>query len=455
MAHICKWKIGQVALILATSWSIGGAVGTDNAHFYKPPSMYGSSPSCWFEHKGKHDTRKCDVKDWLSKFDFSYTGGQTHSRWNHEGHSSNILNIHGPTSLLRLGAGVPAPDNGIQDTLFFDLESLANQPPSNDYGLISFNGKFELNEFDVTWRQNFVKGFFFEGALPVRNLKIKDVHVKNVPVSDTPGANYTGTLVSTYLHALTDNNFAGLNTLIEEFELEPLTSGYSRTGVGDLSLHLGWEDIFKWGHFPMGFTFKAGVVAPTGENASPNHVFSLPLGYHQNVGINGYMQWDIAFIKWLTFRAHGDVTYFCTSRMKTMRLKTAEEHNSWLNLASGKARERDGVLWHLGGDFSFDHFVGGLSARVGYSFTQQEKNKLKLIYNSPFDSGIANSDQRLAMWNQHTIHTMLDYDLSVHFKKSCWAPRLAGFYNVPVAGRNVFKTQTYGGTLGLDIRWNI
>ena len=136
-------------------------------------------------------------------------------------------------------------------------------------------------------------------------------------------------------------------------------------------------------------------------------------------------------------------------------MKTFDKQSGYIKLAKGEAEEDLGNLWHLGLDAKFDHIVKGLSILAGYSYTHQEDTELNPKDTTYFARSLVNSDPTLASWYMHTLHLMLDYDFSVHMKMKKWAPRLSLSYDYPFDGKNAFKTDLIGGSLGLDIRWKI
>ena len=100
-----------------------------------------------------------------------------------------------------------------------------------------------------------------------------------------------------------------------------------------------------------------------------------------------------------------------------------------------------------------DHIIAGLSFVVGYSYNEQENSTWHPKDTDLFDSKIVNSDPILQGFSMHVLHLLLEYDFSFHMTDYKWAPRVSAFYNLPLEGENAFKTDTFGGGFGVDIRW--
>ena len=66
---------------------------------------------------------------------------------------------------------------------------------------------------------------------------------------------------------------------------------------------------------------------------------------------------------------------------------------------------------------------------------------------------MANSDNRLKAWNQHVAHFQLGFDAREQ-TNSLLAPKFVFSYDWQFLGRNTWKANMLGGTLGLSINWD-
>jgi hypothetical protein len=427
------------ALISATS----GLRAIDNAHFYKAAHLHRSPTTSWWDEKKKYDDH-----NWLTKFDFSYAYGDAGSCWDKNGRSAPLLNGTGNYDMLYLLQDVPKDVTNpiIMNAMNHIIPANANET----FGQLEFDGKFEIHDFNLDLRQNFVSGFFMEAHLPIRDVSIKNIGYKDL--SPETGL-YNKNTPEWVLFKET------LDDLLALYNLKPHNAKYSQTDVGDLSILVGWQGINEKNENDttrfLGLTLKGGILFPTGTKEKADYVFSVPTGYNGHWGIPLSVELEAGFMKWLTLSAHASALFFIDDDNQQKRMKTFTKQQGYIKLLQGTAEEEKGTLWHIGADLKLDHIVGGLSLLVGYSYNRQEEDELDPKDTTLFDKSVVNSDTLLDAWEMHVLHLMLDYDFSVHMKESKWGPRLSVFYDYPFDGKNAFKTDMIGGGFGVDIRWKM
>jgi len=426
-----------VAITIATN-----AAPIDNGHFYKAAQLHRSSTTSWFD-----ESKKYENYDWFTKIDASYAYGETKSCWDKNDHSAPLLNSTGSYNMLYIFENVVKTPS-VQDYATFFGEVTNHAETNGTFGLLDFNGKFKINDFNINIRQNLVSNFFLELLTPIRN-----VSISNISYNDrSPATGFYSKNTPNWINFL--NNF---DTVLSNYGLNTYNKKFNKTAFGDITLLGGWQGDFKTeGEDPMRFalTTKLGILFPSGAKENTNYLFSVPTGYNGHWGIPIFGQFDIMPKKWFTFTAHGSAAFFFDKTMNK-RMKTFSKQEGYLRLAQGNAKEEKGTLWHIGLDAKIDHFLKGLSFLFGYSYNKQEKDTLNPSDTTLFDSTTVNGDSLLKGWTMQVLHFMFDYDFSVHMKDSKWAPRLNVFYNYPFDGKNAFKTDMIGGGLGLDIRWKI
>lgn len=106
MSHTIR-RLSTASLCAAALTLSASAV--DNAHFYKPPKMFGNQPAAWFENK-----RGKSAQDWRTQLDASYAAGSTRTMYNDNGTKTNILNPNGPENLLYLAEGITVRGGGLR-----------------------------------------------------------------------------------------------------------------------------------------------------------------------------------------------------------------------------------------------------------------------------------------------------------------------------------------------------
>jgi hypothetical protein len=197
-------------------------------------------------------------------------------------------------------------------------------------------------------------------------------------------------------------------------------------------------------------TFKFGILVPTGAKRDEDQVFSLPLGYNGHWGVPISADLALGLYDWLTFGGHIDALFFAKTT-REIRMKTALYQSGLIKLTKGKVDIDRRSLWNAGLYLKGDHIARGLSLLFGYTFSNQNATTLETC-DCCLDPSIINSDEMLQGWKMHTVHFWTEYDFSK--EDSRVGVRLAAFYNLQVSGKRVFKTNTGGGSIGVDLSWN-
>lgn len=152
--------------------------------------------------------------------------------------------------------------------------------------------------------------------------------------------------------------------------------------------------------------------------ATPAHQPLLPSLRIETV--YGYPAWGIpisldgatGFFNWLTCGIHGSIVRF----------------------------EENPLVWQLQPYIKADHFLIGLSAWFGYSYTgATHDNGSKLLFTD------------ITTWQMHALHYGIEYE----FIQSYFPihPRIGAYYNQYVGGSDTLQRSNFGVTVGLDINW--
>ncbi len=430
-----------------------GIKATDNAHWYKSANLHRNPSTCWFDDKHYYE-----IEDWFLKIDDNIMYGDTSKGWDKNGNSKNILNDTGAYNMLWSGENVrldPAKVAIIGHPQYI-VNQLTKEAATNtdpNFATLQFAGKFEILEANYQIRKNLKYGFFLEGRVPMREIKIKNISYTDLSAETGPHSKQTVEWINFV------NNF---DAILNEFGYRPYNTDYSKSGLGDVSLLLGWEDIYEWkdddGGDPMTLwlTARLGFLIPTGERIKTDYVFSMPTGYNEHAGLTGSLELDFGVLPWLSLDIYGGFTWFFDDNDREVRMKTAIKQQGHIFFEKGIAKEDKGSLWYLGGNVKFDHFWEGLSAIVGYSYNRQENTTLTPRDTATFakDDNNVNTNSTLDGWYTHVLHFMLDYDISLHMSKTTkWAPSVNVFYNYPVDGKNSYKTDPIGAGIAFDLKW--
>lgn len=437
----------KLMLVLGLLVISSGLKATDNGHFYKSANLHRNPSTAWFD-----DLNYYEIEDWLLKIDSNMMYGSSGSSWDKNGNSAKLLNRTGASDFKWIAQNVVQPNvQQVYQDMINNFTVLNAQNPPANFGTLAFDGKFEMYESDYQVRKNLVKGFFVEARVPVRSLKVKDISY--VDLSDAAGPLSQQTPAWRQIK----NN---LDNILGEYGYKPHAATFSKSGLGDISLLVGWEDVFEKKDddnddvISLWVSARAGLLVPAGERIKNDYIFSLPTGYNDHWGLTGSVELDMGLLSWLSIDLYGGFTWFYDNNSREVRMKTFAQQNGYIVLAKGMAKEEKGTLWYLGTDVKFDHFYKGLSGILGYSFNRQENDELTPENEILFDKAVVNTDSRLDGWYSHVLHFMLDYDVSLHMKKtSKWAPSVNVFYDLPVDGKNTFKTNMFGAGFGVDLKW--
>jgi len=417
--------------MLCAALSMPMLIGIDNAHFYKVPHAHGI---------GTHDT-----SDWFAKLDLNYGYGSARSGYNYKGSKTSLLNIYGDQNIAYLGAGVPKALPANYQVLLQNL--ILGQTTSTNFAKLKFNGKFQIHDFNLDYRQNFVNGFFGEVHLPIRNVKINDISYTDLSPA-------TGAFSKTNANWIQVKN--NLNSILNLYGIKDYNSSKSKTALGDLSLLAGWQttndkefDFLKY----YSIALRTGILFPTSAKDDTSYAFSVPTGNFQHWGIPARFDLLVGAMDWLQIGAHVGATFFF-DKTYNQRLKTNTSQSGFIKLAEDNTKVDKGTLWDLGAYLNFDHFFKGLSALAGYSYNRKEHDELSPVNTSLFTDNIVNSDNQYKEWEAHVIHLMLEYDFGNDIKDTGFAPRVNIHYDFPVDGKNIFATDVFGGGIGLDIKWD-
>lgn len=428
-----------------------GIKATDNAHYFKSASLHRNPSTSWFD-----DEHYYEIEDWLLKINRNVMYGDASSGWDKNGNTANVLNDTGAYNMVYLGQNVrldPAlvAINGHPQFILNELTGLAATNTDPNFATLQFDGKFEMWESNQVIRKNLKWGFFLESRIPVREVRIKNVSYTDLSADVGPFSKQTVEWIQF------KNNF---DTILNEFGYKPFATEFSKSGVGDISFLVGWEDIYERqdddGGDAMTFwvSARAGILCPTGERIKTDYIFAMPTGYNEHWGFTGSLELDMGLLSWLSIDLFGGFTWFFDDNHREVRMKTFSAQNGHIMLEKGIAEEDKGTLWYLGGNVKFDHFWEGLSAIVGYSYNKQENDELTPQNTTLFPKDVVNTHSRLDGWYTHVLHLMLDYDISVHMSATTkWAPTINVFYDYPLDGKNSYKTDMIGAGIGLDVKW--
>ena len=358
--------------------------------------------------------------------------------------NSNVLNLYGWQNFQFLGTNIVGnPGTDIYNQNLVVLDQL---PQNGTFGWVQYAGKFSYIEADLYFAQNFCKGFFADLNIPIVHTKISGVGFTDMSPTN---AGFPNVNDPNWQFLINPTNLA---TTLAEYSLT--ASDYSKSGVGDIEIYLGWtmnkEDICDSIDF-LDATIKVGFNVPSGYQKNQNQAFSLAAGYDGHFGVPVSFDAAIGFLEWVTVGAHVGGTFF-TSKTKSYRMKTSVAQNGYIKLGLGQAKMDMGNLFDAGAYLKADHIFKGLSLMFGYVYARQSKSTLTPTNTVQFPTAIVNGDNMLYSWYSHALSGSVEYDFAREGKR--FNPVIGIFYSQPIAGKRVFNTKTGGGYAGVNVAWD-
>ncbi len=278
-------------------------------------------------------------------------------------------------------------------------------------GLLSHrccNEEFSISEAFFSLTQNMYRGIFLYALLPFRSLKLKNI----------------------YHGAQCDDPFS--------------LSSTCQQGMGDASFYLGWTLNYQETEILdfVDMTIKVGALTPT----APSSACFLSLGNDNHVGIPVTLDLAIGVYDWFTYGAHASVVPFLAKKRTILFCNDSQITQVYANV-------HHGLQWLAAGYLQADHFFRGFSLLLAYSYAKKYQDRIQsCITHSPASCAAPVGTCLIPAWSLQTVHFALEYDFTKQFATTGF--RLGMFYNVNVAGKNVWTTGIGGGNLGVEARWS-
>lgn len=310
------------------------------------------------------------------------------------------------------------------------------------YGQFSLGTKFTSTEGSLSVSTPSFHGFTFSLCLPFASAKFsKILYTDTTPAADNGGFNLTRVAWSNFR--------AKFDDILAKYNIS--AADCKTSGVGDLQADVNYmhelNDTFT-------VDVAAGINFPTGKKRDENKVFSVPLGYdgHWGVKLSGALQADLH--EYFTLGASFNTTLF-GHNTKTVRIKTYKEQEGFLFLASSQVKRKKDPIVNIDvhGKMMCPEYHCALS--FGYNYTHAGKTTLSTssTTTASFNATIANTDGRLASWYRHSIQGGVSVLLGCDTEE--YQGEVGFIFSLPVAGKNIFTTNGFGGQAGVVFNWTL
>ncbi len=248
---------------------------------------------------------------------------------------------------------------------------------------------------------------------------------------------------------LTDDFFCNVKKLGNGLDL----SGWSRNGVGDLTLMVDWFRDFPQAK-PMlknvRLNWRLGLGIPTGLHQDVDNVLAFPFGYDGAVSLPFGLGLDLQFIFHVKVGFDVQLTHVF-GNTRTRRFKTSIDQTDLLFLQKGDVYKD----WGLTQQFNlyaqlYKLFGSNVSFMLGYQYYKHGTDEVALAPGSPFSATIANSAIQLQDWTLHQFVVRADYDIGGHLDDPTIYPRFALYAQIPFNGKRVAATTNLGLIASID-----
>jgi hypothetical protein len=318
------------------------------------------------------------------------------------------------------------------------------QVDANDNGVrghFCVTGDLELQgTFAASLYWYFSDYLYLSIALPYYSLKLKNVWWCDLTQSVTED----DLRVKQYL---TDTIFANV------CELGNLSlSGWSRSGVGDLSILLEFSRNFRQIR-PLlknvRVNARSGIILPSGKRQNEDLLFAIPFGYDGAVGLLAAGGLDIYLGYYL--KAGFDVQIInLFGNTRDRRIKTNIDQTELLLLQKVRAYKDWGLVQRFNLYTQVYGLIKGLSLTIGYQFFKQGDSTISFS-NCDFSTRIANTANSLQEVTMHQAIINATYDVTHCLSPDAFVwPYLSVYGRIPFNGRNAVQVPVVGVVLSFD-----
>lgn len=277
------------------------------------------------------------------------------------------------------------------------------------------------------------KGVWFGAYLPVISMKINNVEW----VDQTQNLTLDDALTH---QLLTDNLAANVAQLGDGLSI----GDWSKTGVGDMALYVGWRQGFlqeKQWLKEVTVNIRLGLICPTGVKKNEDIAVSLPFGTDGSFALPFAVGLDLRFRKF--FWAGFDATFmqiFSHTRMR--RIQTDAGQTDLLLLQKAEAR-RDYGFTQMYNLYFEPILYKGFSIRAAYENIKHAQDKLYVVSNL-YASNVANGAAALQEWTTHDFFIQAKLDTGVGRENTRFKPQMMLFAKIPFNGKRSLQVSLVG-----------
>jgi hypothetical protein len=414
-------------------------------------------------------------KEWGSTFFATMGWAEAKQAYDDHGLRVPLFNDLGPVRLKEL-AGVAPVGSGIDPDGKSEQEKLAYVTGyllglSQDEASVSFGGSYRQLDFVLQAIQNLGSGLFVQVVVPFKKQKIQNIMAEPFLVKEEYKALGLITASEKYdaVVAIIKNEYskdetvglvtktwkASLNRVLVDAGINDVYKDFNSSSVGDVGLYFGWGGEQRFEHSITKYVegiLRLGLLAPVARIALLDQPFSLPFGAEHHWAVVARGEGEIGFFDYCSLGGSlGSCIYF--PKKLEQRLSINKDERGWIRLNKGIFRVDQGSLWDANGYLKVFYDPYGLSAWMGISYYAQGTT----TFSEPSDMVVFTkealfNDVRTKGWHHYMLHWGIAFDAKKVSSKKI-TPLVMCTYDFSLAGERVWKTNLFGGSLGLYCQW--
>jgi hypothetical protein len=406
------------------------------------------------------------------------TGGHAtaHDSFDGKGNKVPLFSLHGPMNLASMGSGLNNTDSSKENTKtwygtgspFATPATLVINPLDTH---IDIAGKLQASEINLFAEQGLPWGIFAKINVPLKRLALKELKAKNKGLPIVQGVDIDQAIQAGGL----------LSQIAQEQGLIYSYDDYTKSGVGDATVSLGWHGSTD-GVMPLFELLRGyllgGAVVPTSAKQDINRVFDIPLGFNNHFGFYGRGGAELTIFSLLNLGFNAGATIFLPND-RVMRLVSGSNQTGPMMLVRANASEDLGSVWDVGAYARWDSKLTGISLLFGYSLTKQETTTLhvkdslylhdaqtaaiaaltasvntlggRTTLNVFNEDRVANSASVCHGFEMQTLHIKAAFDTRKVLKGN-YGAIVSVSYDYPVAGKRVMVGPMLSGSGAIQVK---
>lgn len=224
------------------------------------------------------------------------------------------------------------------------------------------------------------------------------------------------------------------------------------TGFGDAVLLVDYVKDIRGIHHKIvdsaALYASIGLQIPSGSQKDEDKLLSMATGFDGAWGVPFKVGGWVDFKKYFQMGMDAHLLALF-DKAKLRRLKTSVGQTDLFLLNKGHARKNHGFHWQAHVWAFASEFYKGFFAKASYQFIKHHADSL-FSKDEKFKDDIINTANNLKGWYAHNLVLQVGYNLTDTFDVTPIAPIISLFYKLPLAGKGLIDTDTFGGQIRVN-----